>query len=286
MYPGQQYCFECKQEWNPYDCDHYEENICPNCGTDKRNPITYYYNKNDRYDIKNNIKGKDWLINLDLKYFLIEKQKRERTLRNTEKRLRDNTLFFIATKFDPEIVNYCEGHYAHYNISFLDLKYEDLEANVPLKFPHLNYIYKNAVISYSINLAARSIAKHQLDELYDAMELREDKGIKNVSNKHKTVNKKPNIQKGGSSAAPNSFIKHLIKTSIIKPKIDAKDNVRYGGEYDDYSYYSDDVLIYKFYEAQERHSDCLKSGDHLSAQRHLSEMQNIKRALSKRGYYY
>lgn len=65
MCQDEESCFECGYRWIPKD---YFENeyICPNCGTDVRNPITFYYNKKDRYDIKNNICGKDWLININL----------------------------------------------------------------------------------------------------------------------------------------------------------------------------------------------------------------------------
>lgn len=172
-------CWECKGSWDTKN--YYEnENICPYCGTDIRNPITYYYRKKDRYDIKNGILCKKELINLNLEYFILEKQKREKTLKSTERVLN----FFLETALpqivDPDIINYCKEHYS-YDISLLDLKYVDVEREIPLKFPHLyaNKKLRTNVVRYILRIAVKSIAQHQLDELYEAMELRDDKGMKN-----------------------------------------------------------------------------------------------------------
>lgn len=178
MYYDEETCFECGRSWNPKE---YIENefFCPYCGTDSRNPITYYYKKKDRYNIKNDMLGEDWLVNVDIKYFLIEKQKREIILKNTEKTIRQLIDYFEVTESNPEIMKYCEEHYNYYDVLLLDLKYIDVEREVLLKFPYLDDLDNSAVISYILHLAVKSIAQHQLDELYDAMKLREDKGITN-----------------------------------------------------------------------------------------------------------
>ena len=76
-------------------------------------------------------------------------------------------------------MKYCEEHYNSYDISLLELKYNDVEREVLLKFPYLDDLDNYTVISYILHLAVKSIAQHQLDELYDAMKFREDKRIKN-----------------------------------------------------------------------------------------------------------
>ena len=123
--------------------------------------------------------GMDWLVNVDIKYFLIEKQKRERILKNTEKTIRGLIDYFEVTESNPEIMKYFEEHYNSYDISLLELKYNDVEREVLLKFPYLDDLDNYTVISYILHLAVKSIAQHQLDELYDAMKFREDKRIKN-----------------------------------------------------------------------------------------------------------
>ena len=121
----------------------------------------------------------DWLVNVDIKYFLIEKQKRERILKNTEKTIRGLIDYFEVTESNPEIMKYFEEHYNSYDISLLELKYNDVEREVLLKFPYLDDLDNYTVISYILHLAVKSIVQHQLDELYDAMKFREDKRIKN-----------------------------------------------------------------------------------------------------------
>ena len=123
--------------------------------------------------------GMDWLVNVDIKYFLIEKQKRERILKNTEKTIRGLIDYFEVTESNPEIMKYFEEHYNSYDISLLELKYNDVEREVLLKFPYLDDLDNYTVISYILHLAVKSIVQHQLDELYDAMKFREDKRIKN-----------------------------------------------------------------------------------------------------------
>ena len=76
-------------------------------------------------------------------------------------------------------MKYCEEHYNSYDISLLELKYNDVEREVLLKFPYLDDLDNYTVISYILHLAVKSIVQHQLDELYDAMKFREDKRIKN-----------------------------------------------------------------------------------------------------------
>ena len=74
------------------------------------------------------------------------------------------------------IINYCEEHYTTYDTSLLNLKYQDLEKEIELYFPFLNRKRMFAV-KYAIFTALKTIAQGQLNELYKAMELREDKGI-------------------------------------------------------------------------------------------------------------
>ena len=105
-----------------------------------------------------------------------------------------------------------------------------------------------------------------------------------ISNKDKSVNKKPNIQKNGPSAPPDNFIENLIENTKVPQKIVANDGVSYS--VNDYSYYTDSELKQMYNDAYERLFESRRSGDHLHAQIYLSKMQELKRALRKRGYRY
>ena len=72
-------CPECGCTWKSDDYQYVSNKfICPDCGKDSRNPIHAFYNEQAIYDIQNDIKGREWLKNVDIKYFLIEKEKRKK----------------------------------------------------------------------------------------------------------------------------------------------------------------------------------------------------------------
>ena len=183
MYNDDMACQACGYTWN--SDDYYfvaNKYICPDCGVDTRNPIPVFYDEQTIYDIKNDIKGMNWLKNVDIKYFLIEKKNREEKLEKMKTGIDFYGRLLGNSDNAQKIMNYCEEHYNTYDISLLDLKFQDLERELELYFPFLNS-KRDYAVNYAIFTALRTIAQGQLDELYEAMELREDKGIEKIETK-------------------------------------------------------------------------------------------------------
>lgn len=173
------HCWECGADWNSEDYKHHTNgNICPVCGADSRNPLYYTFGKEEREDIKENMRDIEWLKNVDLKYFLKEKIIRERKLNQIDAQTKFQYKFLDLCEINrrDEILKKFEEKYGTYDISILDVKFNDVAREIDLFYP-LPRDSREQVATYLICLGLKTLAQHRLNELYDAMEHRKDKGI-------------------------------------------------------------------------------------------------------------
>ena len=170
-------CPKCNTEWDNGDFPSQPANICPNCGADTRNPIPYFYPNGETEDIKNNFRDKEWLKNVNLKNFIIEKENRENEVQMFERQLEfDYLLMGYGFEPDTEIVKYCEERFNNYDLSVFNVDCNGLAKEIDLIQP-LPPDERDLLVIHTISAGLKDIAQHRLDELYEAMELRKDKKL-------------------------------------------------------------------------------------------------------------
>ena len=171
-------CPKCNSEWDNEDCfSSQSANICPNCGADTRNPIPYFYPNGETKDIKENFRDKEWLINVDLKKFIIEKENRENEVKMFERQLEfDYLLMGYGLEPDTEIVKYCEERFNNYDLSVFNVDCNALAKEIDL-IESLPPDERDLLVIHTISAGLKNIALHRLNELYEAMELRKDKKL-------------------------------------------------------------------------------------------------------------
>lgn len=170
-------CFNCHNIFN-----HRERTICPYCGWDADNPIDCMYNESDKYNIRNKLRSVDWLQNVEEDVFLVEKKMREYKLKtaqnNVELHQSDLCRYFSNCQ---EIIEYCLKHYSVDDGSFIDLRNSEVVKKIELKY-QLGRLDLELIVGFALVVAWRAVAKSQVDEIYEAMKLRKNKGLKEDTN--------------------------------------------------------------------------------------------------------